>query len=101
MTRRRFRQGLERLRDRVREGPSEREFREAYVGVGRQVAEERERWRLSQRQLAELVGTVQSAIARLESGGTAPRLDTLLRVAHALDCELDIRLKRRTRREEM
>jgi transcriptional regulator with XRE-family HTH domain len=65
-----------------------------------QVAEERRRRGLSQRQLAELCGTTQSAIARLESGARAPRLDTLLRVANALDCELRVDLRTRTRLKE-
>ena len=47
---------------------------------------------LSQRQLAELVGTTQSAIARLERGGRPPRIDTLLRIADALDCDLNVEL---------
>jgi transcriptional regulator with XRE-family HTH domain len=38
-------------------------------------------------------GTTQSAIARLESGGRPPRIDTLLKLAHALDCELHIELR--------
>ena len=44
-------------------------------------------------------GTTQSAIARLESGGRPPRIDTLLRVAEALDCELIVQLRPRTKRE--
>ena len=47
---------------------------------------------LSQRQLAELCGTTQSSIARLERGGRPPRIDTLLRIADALDCELVVEL---------
>ena len=47
---------------------------------------------LSQADLAELVGTTQSAIARLESGGRPPRIDTLLRIANALDADLHIEL---------
>jgi len=59
------------------------------------VAERRQQRGLSQRELAELVGTTQSAIARLERGGRPPRIDTLLRIADALDCELVVDLKPR------
>jgi transcriptional regulator with XRE-family HTH domain len=48
---------------------------------------------MSQRELAELVGTTQSAIARLEGGGRPPRIDTLLRIAAALDCDLAVELR--------
>jgi ribosome-binding protein aMBF1 (putative translation factor) len=44
---------------------------------------------LSQRELAERMGTTQSVISRLEgSGGGRPRLDTLARIAFALDRHL-------------
>ena len=44
---------------------------------------------LSQRTLAERMGTTQSVISRLEEGGGARnRLDTLARVAHALNRHL-------------
>jgi transcriptional regulator with XRE-family HTH domain len=60
------------------------------------VTERRKELGLSQAELAELVATTQSAIARLESGGRPPRIDTLLRIADALDCELLVDLKPRT-----
>lgn len=45
--------------------------------------------RLSQRELAERMGTTQSVISRLEEGGGSPnRIDTLARVATALDRHL-------------
>jgi transcriptional regulator with XRE-family HTH domain len=47
------------------------------------------------RQVAELTSTTQSAIARLEAGGRPPRIDTLLRIAEALDCELVVDLEPR------
>jgi transcriptional regulator with XRE-family HTH domain len=72
------------------------EFVDVYRAVGRRIAHERGRRRLSQSELAELTGTTQSAVARLEAGRRAPRLDTLLRVAHALDCELLLDLRPRT-----
>ena len=74
----------------------DRDFYDAYRALGAQVSRQRARHRLSQRELAELCGTTQSAIARLEGGGRAPRLDTLIRVANALDCELVVRLRPRT-----
>jgi transcriptional regulator with XRE-family HTH domain len=44
---------------------------------------------LSQRELAERMGTTQSVISRMEEGGGARnRLDTLARVASALDRHL-------------
>ena len=61
-----------------------------------QVAAERARRGLTQAELAALCGTTQSAVARLERGTRPPRLDTLLRIANALDCELDVRLRPRT-----
>lgn len=47
---------------------------------------------LSQRELAERVGTTQSAIARLEGGNISPSLPTLDKIAEALDVELSVGL---------
>jgi ribosome-binding protein aMBF1 (putative translation factor) len=68
-----------------------------FAQIADQVAEQRHARGLSQAELAELCGTTQSAIARLESGGRPPRIDTLLRLANALDCELVVELHPRTR----
>jgi HTH-type transcriptional regulator / antitoxin HipB len=43
---------------------------------------------MSQQDLAKRVGTSQAAIARLELGGSEPRLQTLQRIADALDVDL-------------
>ena len=66
-----------------------------FAKIADSVAEHRVAKGLSQRQLAELCGTTQSAIARLERGGRPPRIDTLLRIADALDCELIVELQPR------
>jgi ribosome-binding protein aMBF1 (putative translation factor) len=66
-----------------------------FAQVADQVAEQRLARGLTQRQLAELTGTTQSAIARLERGGRPPRIDTLLRIAEALDCQLVVKLSDR------
>jgi len=69
---------------------------EHWLAIARQVAEQRRARNLSQHALAELCATTQSAVARLERGVRPPRLDTLLRIANALDCELLVQLKPRT-----
>jgi ribosome-binding protein aMBF1 (putative translation factor) len=71
-----------------------------FAQIAEQVATQRAARSLSQRELAALVGTTQSAIARLEAGGRPPRIDTLMRIAEALDCELSVELRPRTRVEE-
>lgn len=43
---------------------------------------------LSQQELADLVGTSNSQISRIESGRHRTNLDTLTRIAHALDLRL-------------
>jgi transcriptional regulator with XRE-family HTH domain len=63
-----------------------------FAQIAGQVADRRKERGLSQADLAALVGTTQSAIARLESGGRPPRIDTLLRIANALDADLHIDL---------
>lgn len=48
------------------------------------------RKRLTQRELAERVGTKQSAISRLESGTYNPSLSFLYKIADALDARLKV-----------
>ena len=46
--------------------------------------------KLTQRELAERVGTKQSAIARLESGRYNPSLNFLYRITNALDAKFKL-----------
>lgn len=69
---------------------------ERWEEIAAQVVAQRRDRGLSQRELAELCGTTQSAIARLERGARPPRLDTLLLLADVLDCELIVQLRPRT-----
>ena len=85
---------IERLRERIAGVEDGGWF---FAAIADQVAERRAERGLSQRELAELTGTTQSAIARLEAGGRPPRIDTLLRMANALDCELVVDLRPRTK----
>jgi ribosome-binding protein aMBF1 (putative translation factor) len=84
---------LERLRERI----AHAEGGWLFAQIADRVAALRRARGLSQTELAELCGTTQSAIARLEAGGRPPRIDTLLRLATALDCELVVELRPRTR----
>jgi predicted transcriptional regulator len=79
---------LERLHERIVAGDRGWFF----ADIADKVAARRLDKNLSQRELAELCGTTQSAIARLERGGRPPRIDTLLRIAEALECELVVDL---------
>jgi len=47
--------------------------------------------KLSQRQLAERMGTPQPSIARMESTRAIKNLDFVRRIAEALDCALEVR----------
>jgi ribosome-binding protein aMBF1 (putative translation factor) len=82
---------LERLRERL----AHAEEGWLFAQIAEAVAERRRARGLSQAELAELCGTTQSAIARLEGGGRPPRIDTLLRLANALDCDLVVELRAR------
>jgi DNA-binding XRE family transcriptional regulator len=82
---------VERIRQRLA-GADEGWF---FARIAQQVTNRRTELKLSQRELADLVGTTQSAIARLERGGRPPRIDTLLRIADALGCDLNVELKPR------
>lgn len=47
---------------------------------------------LTQTQLAELVGTRQPSIARLENGSSVPSISFLQKVAAALDARIEVKL---------
>ena len=71
-----FRDERERLRPQF-------EFRKALIGARLAAG-------LTQRQLAEGMGTSQAAIARLESGTRLPTIDTLYRLAQILGIDFTI-----------
>ena len=53
---------------------------------------------VTQAEIAERIGTTQSAVARLESGRGkhSPSIATLEKYAHALGCRLELRLVKET-----
>lgn len=78
------------MNDETRVSPAEREriyFEAALIG---KMIEAREEKGLSQRELAELSGVKQPAIARLESLKTTPQIDTLFKVLCPLGYTIEI-----------
>lgn len=66
---------------------------------GYQIARLRIQRGLSQAQLAELVGTQQPSIARLENGTSLPSLSFLQKIATALNARIEVRLVAEAREE--
>jgi transcriptional regulator with XRE-family HTH domain len=64
----------------------------AELEPGYQVARLRMLRGLTQAQLAEMVGTRQPSIARLENGSSFPSLSFLQKVATALNAKIEVRL---------
>ncbi|MBU2845067.1 helix-turn-helix transcriptional regulator [Acidithiobacillus ferriphilus] len=63
--------------------------------LARELIEARTRAGLSQAELAQRMGTTQSAIARLESGKTPPSMRTIARIAAATGTRAVLRLEPR------
>ena len=70
--------------------PEERERINFEVSLIGKIIEAREAKGLSQRELAELSGVKQPAIARMESMKTTPQIDTLIKVLMPLGYTLAI-----------
>lgn len=70
--------------------PEERERINFQVSLIGKMIEAREKKGLSQRQLAELSGVRQPAIARMESMKSTPQVDTLLKILAPLGYTLSI-----------
>lgn len=72
------------------------EFKKYYDEYGRQleiayqILKLRKKKKISQAQLAKKVGTKQSNIARIEAGQQNLSIDTLGKIAEALNCELKV-----------
>ena len=78
------------MSDESRVSPAEREQIEFEVGRLKKMVEARESKGITQRELAEMRGVRQPAIARLESMRSTPRIDTLFKVLSPLGYTLAI-----------
>lgn len=72
------------------------EFKKYYDYYGKQleiayqILQLRKKKKLSQAQLAKKIGTKQSNIARIEAGQQNFSIDTLEKIAQALNCKLEV-----------
>jgi len=78
------------MNDEARVGPAERERINFEISLIGKMIEARETKGLSQRDLAEISGMKQPAIARLESMRATPQIDTLFRILHPLGYTIEI-----------
>ena len=78
------------MNDDERVSPAEREKINFEIDLIGKLIEAREQKGLSQRELAELSGVKQPAIARLESMKTTPQIDTLFKIVNPLGYTLSI-----------
>lgn len=58
-----------------------------------QLIEARIKKGLTQKELAQKIGTKQSAIARVESGNANPSIDFIEKITMAMGCELKVQVK--------
>ena len=72
------------MNDETRVSPAERERITFEISLIGKMIEAREEKGLTQRELAEISGMKQPAIARLESMRATPQIDTLFKVLHPL-----------------
>jgi len=71
---------------------NELKMNEAEYKIIEEIIMARKEKNLTQKDLAELIGTKQSNISRLESGNYNPSLDLLNRIALAVGKELEVRM---------
>ena len=82
-------------------------FKEGYdaldeeFSLASQLIEARARAGLTQTEVAERMGTSQSTVARLESGGAKPSLSTLKRFAQATGARVRITLEAKSRSKKI
>ena len=65
--------------------------------IVRTIIERRNQLKISQTRLARIIGTRQPAISRLEKGDSNTTLSTLLKVAEALDLDIAVNVRSRTK----
>jgi predicted transcriptional regulator len=61
--------------------------------IAKKLVSQRVKAKLTQKEIAERMGTTQSAVARIESGAKLPSFKTIVRYAHALGKYPEVRFR--------
>ena len=75
-----------------KEVQNELKLNEAEYKIIEEIITARKEKNLTQKGLAELIGTRQSNISRLESGNYNPSIEFLQKIAFAMDKKLEVRI---------
>ena len=67
-----------------------KQYADARIGLATQLRQARIAKHMTQQAVAELAGTKRSNISRMESGKYNPSLDFMVKVAEAMDLQLNI-----------
>jgi DNA-binding XRE family transcriptional regulator len=87
-----------RLQDKHKKLLSDPNYKKAYTEledefiVAKALIQARTNANLTQKQIAERMGTTQSVVARIESGKPLPSLKSLIRYAAAINSRIDLKL---------
>lgn len=63
-----------------------------YIGLGKQIRKYRTRKKLTIEQLSEKAGISSNFLGKIERAQSIPSLETIINIANALECGLDILL---------
>ena len=87
-----------RLQDKHKKLLSDPKYRKAYMEledefiIVKALVQARTNANLTQKQIAERMGTTQSVVARIESGKPLPSLKSVIRYAAAVNSKIDLKL---------
>ena len=87
-----------RLQDKHKKLLTDPKYKKAYTEledefiVAKALIQARTNANLTQKQIAERMGTTQSVVARIESGKPLPSLKSLIRYAAAINSRIDLKL---------
>lgn len=72
--------------------------KQARKNLAAQYVQSRKARKLSQQEVADIIGVKRPNITRFENGTYNPTLDMLVKIAEALDMDLEIQLKERKKK---
>jgi len=64
------------------------DFKQLKKQIGEKIAEKRKELEITQTELAERAGLSQAHISKIEIGNCMPRLDILIKISNALECDV-------------